>query len=83
VTIPRLAGPVGFAAGLAAALSMGDLGAIALFADPSRATLPLELQRLMAAYRMDDAAGAAVLLMLLTLGIFWLFDRGGRGIARA
>ncbi len=76
--IPRLRRPIGFSAGLAAALSMGDLGVIALFADPGSATLPLALYRLMAAYRMDQAAGAALLLLGLSLMLFWLFDRGGR-----
>jgi thiamine transport system permease protein len=57
---------------------MGDLGVIALFADPSGATLPLQLYRLMAAYRMDEAASAGLLLLLLSLSLFWLFDRGGR-----
>ncbi len=76
--LPRLRRPVGFAAGLAAALSMGDLGVIALFADPEAATLPLQMYRLMAAYRMDEAAGAGLLLLVLSLSLFWLFDRGGR-----
>jgi thiamine transport system permease protein len=62
---------------------MGDLGVIALFADPGHATLPLELYRLMAAYRMQAAAGAGLLLMALSLGLFWLFDRGGRADADA
>ena len=76
--LPRLRRPLGFSAGLAAALSMGDLGVIALFADAERATLPLQLYRLMGAYRMDEAMGAAVLLLALSLALFWLFDRGGR-----
>lgn len=83
LTLPRLRRPLGFAAGLTAAMSMGDLGVIALFADPDRATLPLQLYRLMSAYRMEDAAGAAVLLMVLSFGLFWLFDRGGRMDAAA
>lgn len=78
LTLPRLSRPLGFAGGLTAAMSMGDLGVIALFADPDRATLPLQLYRLMSAYRMDDAAAAAVLLMALSFALFWLFDRGGR-----
>ena len=81
VTLPRLRRPLGFAAGLTAALSMGDLGVIALFADEDHATLPMQLYRLMGAYRTEDAAGAALLLLLLSLGIFWLFDKGGRGDA--
>jgi len=76
--LPRLARPLGFGAGLAAAFSMGDLGVIALFSMPGQGTLPLEMYRLMGAYRTDDAQGAALLLMALTLGLFWAFDRGGR-----
>ncbi len=76
--LPRLRRPLGFAAGLTAALSMGDLGVVALFAAGDGATLPLALYRLMGAYRMEDAAAAAVLLLGLSLALFWLFDRGGR-----
>ncbi len=83
LTLPRLRRPLGFAAGLTAALSMGDLGVITLFADADHATLPLQLYRLMGAYRMADAAGAAVLLLALSLGLFWIFDRGGRADAGA
>ena len=57
---------------------MGDLGVIALFADPDSATLPLQMYRLMGAYRMEAAAGAALILLALSLGIFWIFDKGGR-----
>ena len=83
VTWARLRRPMGFAAGLAAALSMGDLGVIALFAPPEVATLPLLMQRLMAAYRMEAAAGVALVLVALTYALFWAFDRGGRLDAQA
>jgi thiamine transport system permease protein len=76
--LPRLARPLGFGAGLAAALSMGDLGVIALFAGSDSATLPLIVQRLMGAYRSDAAAGAALLLVGLSFGLFALFDGWGR-----
>ena len=78
LTLPRTRRQIGFSAGLAAALSMGDLGVIALFADPETATLPLQLYRLMGAYRMDDAAGASVLLLCLSFFLFWACDWGGR-----
>ena len=75
--LPRLARPLGLATGLAAALAMGDLGVIALFAGES-ATLPLVIQRLMGAYRMQQAAAASVLLILLSFGLYAVFDSWGR-----
>jgi thiamine transport system permease protein len=76
--LPAVRPQLGFAAGLTAALSLGDLGVIALFADPSRATLPLEMYRLMGAYRTEAAAGAALLLLVLAFGAFAACDWGGR-----
>ena len=80
VILPRLRRPLGFSAGLAAALSMGDLGVVTLFAAQD-ATLPLQMYRLMGAYRMEDAAGAALLLMALALGLFAACDGWGRRAA--
>ena len=81
VALPRLRRPLGFGAGLAAALSMGDLGVVVLFANSENATLPLMLYQLLAAYRVEEAGGAALLLLILSLVLFWCFDRGGRGHA--
>lgn len=81
--LPRLRAQIGFAAGLTGALSIGDLGVIALFADPDRTTLPLQMYRLMGAYRMEAAAGAALILLTLALGVFWICDKGGRWHAEA
>lgn len=80
---PRLRRPAGFAIGLAAAFSMGDLGVIALSAPPEVATLPLLMQRLMASFRNEAAAGVAFVLVALTLALFWGFNRWGRGRAAA
>ena len=77
LTLPLLRRPLGFAAGLVAALSVGDLGVVALFASED-ATLPLQLSRLMGSYRQDDAAGAALLLLVLALALFALCDGWGR-----
>lgn len=78
LTLPRLARPLGFSAGLAAAFSMGDLGVITLFSDGRIQTLPLALYQLMGSYRMDQAAGAACLLMGLTFALFFALDRIGQ-----
>jgi thiamine transport system permease protein len=76
--LPRLRRPLGFAAGLAAALSIGDLGVVALFANAGQATLPLKMFELMGAFRMADAAAAGLLLLVMALMAFWVCDRGGR-----
>jgi thiamine transport system permease protein len=81
--LPRCAPQIGFAAGLTGALSIGDLGVITLFADPDRTTLPLQMYRLMSAYQTEAAAGAALLLLVMALAIFWACDRGGRACAAA
>ncbi len=81
VILPRIRRPLGFTAGLAAALSMGDLGVITLFAGQEQETLPLHMYRLMGSYRFEAAAAAALVLVGLTLALFWLFDRGGRANA--
>ena len=83
ITLPRLARPLGFGTGLAAALSMGDLGVIALFAGDRGATLPLVVQRLVGAYRMEAAAATALVLVALSFALFWAFDRIGSRYADA
>jgi thiamine transport system permease protein len=79
--LPRLARPIGFGAGLVAALSMGDLGVIALFAGESQATLPLVVSQLTGAYRMEASAAAALILVTLSFALFWVCDSGGRRAA--
>ena len=81
VYLPRLRRPMGFGAGLTAALAMGDLGVIALFSRSGEGTLPLVMYQLMGAYQMQAAYGAALLLVAVSLGLFWVFDKGGRANA--
>lgn len=77
---PLLRRDTGRALALATGLSLGDLTAIALFGNEHSMTLPLLLYRLMASYRMDEAAAVAALLTLLCLGGFVAIERvvGGR-----
>ena len=66
----------GFA--FAVALSLGDLGVIALFGSDFVQTLPYLLLGRMGSYRTDDAAGLALLLGLLCLALVFLADRFGK-----
>lgn len=79
LTLPQIRSELGFATGLAAALSMGDLGVITLFAPPDVQTLPLLMYRQMGSYQMDAAAGSALILVASSFALFYIFDKGGRG----
>ncbi len=75
---PALRGPLGLAAGLAAALSAGDLGVIALFSRADAPTLPLLAQQLAASRRVEAGYAAALVLAGLSFALFAAFDRLGR-----
>jgi thiamine transport system permease protein len=68
---PALRKPFFMAFAFAMALSLGDLGAVAIFGAEGFVTLPWLLFSRMASYRTDDAAGIALILgvicLLLTL----------------
>lgn len=67
---PLLKPAAGLSFGIAASLSAGDLGAIALFGSDRVTTLPLLLYQRMGSYRLQEAAVTAVLLLLTCLLLF-------------
>ena len=71
IDLPALKKPLLTAFAFAMALSLGDLGAVAIFGAEGFTTLPWLLFSRMASYRTADAAGIALLLgticLLLTL----------------
>lgn len=75
---PALKRPAATALAFAAALSLGDLGVIALFGSDQVQTLPYLLLQRMGSYRTADAAGIALFLGLLCLGLMFIADRLGR-----
>jgi thiamine transport system permease protein len=68
---PVMRGPLFTAFSFAAALSLGDLGAVALFGSDDFITLPALLYASLGSYRSTDAAGLSLILgavcLLLTL----------------
>ena len=63
-------------AGLIAALvSLGDFGVVAFFGSENFITLPLLLYQRLGSYRTSDAAGIALVLLLLCFAISLLADR--------
>ena len=76
---PAVKGALALAFAFALALSLGDLGVVALFGSQDWTTLPLLLLQRMGSYRTDDAAGLALILAVLCLGIVALAGLAGRG----
>ena len=81
-SVPVMGHEIGFVIGLAAAMSMGDLGVIALFASPNFQTLPWFLFQLSGRYDAQAAAATALLLMALTMLVFFAGTMIGRLLAR-
>lgn len=75
---PPLQGPLRTAFAFAMALSLGDLGVIALFGSDAVQTLPYLLLSRMGSYRTADAAGLALFLATLCLALMFLADRPER-----
>ena len=75
---PSLRRPLATAFAFAMALSLGDLGVIALFGSDSVQTLPYLLLARMGSYRTQDAAGLALWLALVCLALMLASDRLGR-----
>jgi len=75
IELAYLRSSLGYLFALSFALSLGDLGVIALFGDEEITTLPWYLYGLMGSYRNNDAAGVALILLLLVLSLFLLLPR--------
>lgn len=60
---------------LAFCMSLGDLGVIALFGSTDFITLPWLLYQKMGSYRTQDAAGIALIMLILTLTVFLLVPK--------
>jgi thiamine transport system permease protein len=76
---PFLRGPLASAFAFAAALSFGDLGAIALFGSDAVQTLPWLALARMGSYRTADADGIALILGLACVALVAASDRLAAG----
>jgi thiamine transport system permease protein len=72
---PLIGREAGVVLALAFCFSLGDLGVIALFGTEDFATLPLLMYRALGAYRTNDAATIAALMLLITIAAFVLLPR--------
>jgi thiamine transport system permease protein len=76
IDFPPLAKPLLTALSFAMALSLGDLGAVALFGSSELTTLPWLVYSRLSSYRTNDADGLALLLGLLCLLLTMLGTAG-------
>jgi thiamine transport system permease protein len=72
---PALRRPLAAAFALAMALSFGDFGIVALFGGSELRTLPYLLYERLGAYRLDEAGGIALLLVVLALALAYASAR--------
>tara|TARA_R110002050_G_scaffold28530_5_gene73443 strand:- start:11687 stop:13300 length:1614 start_codon:yes stop_codon:yes gene_type:complete len=77
IDIPAMLTPMATGFVFAMALSLGDLGAIALFGSNRIVTLPWLLYQKLGSYRTADAAGLALLLGVTTMALMVIGDRLG------
>ena len=75
-----LKAPMAYVFGLSFCLSLGDLGVIALFGSQDITTLPWYLYQLLGSYHSKDGAGVALLLLVLTLVVFLLANKGEKNV---
>jgi thiamine transport system permease protein len=80
IDLPVLVRPLLTAASFAMALSLGDLGAVALFGSTDLTTLPWLVYSRLSSYRSNDADGLAFLLALVCLGLAILGTAGRREV---
>jgi thiamine transport system permease protein len=78
IDLPVLAKPLLTALSFAMALSLGDLGAVALFGSSDLVTLPWLVYSRLSSYRSNDADGLALLLGLICLAMTMLGTAGRR-----
>jgi thiamine transport system permease protein len=72
---PLVSRDAGVVLALSFCFSLGDLGVIALFGTEDFTTLPLYMYRALGAYRGNDAAATATVMLVITIAAFTLLPR--------
>jgi len=80
---PLIGRDIGVALALSFCFSLGDLGVISLFGTPDFTTLPLLLVEALGAYRSNDAAVIAALMLIATIVAFTLLPPLVERLSRA
>ncbi|MBO3758185.1 thiamine/thiamine pyrophosphate ABC transporter permease [Ciceribacter sp. L1K22] len=78
IDLPVLARPLAMAVSFAMALSLGDMGAVALFGAEDVTTLPWLIYSRLGSYRTNDADGLALILGVICLALTMLGTAGAK-----
>ena len=82
LTFPKISREFGFALGLSAALSFGDLGVIALFGSENFQTLPWVLYQITYRYGGGESDLLAILILFISILLFFMFMSISKFISR-
>ena len=80
---PLIGREIGLVLAIAFCFSLGDLGVISLFGTQDLTTLSSAMQRALGAYRSNDAAAIAALMLALSIAVFTLVPRFVERLSRA
>ena len=80
---PLIGREIGLVLAIAFCFSLGDLGVISLFGTQDLTTLSSAMQRALGAYRSNDAAAIAALMLTLSIAVFILVPRFMERLSRA
>ena len=75
IDFPSIRSVFGFAAGISACLSLGDLSVIALFGSQNFQTIPWLIFQYLSSYMIKEAACVSLLLIILCFSLFYFFSR--------
>ncbi|MDA9981705.1 ABC transporter permease subunit [Gammaproteobacteria bacterium] len=75
IDFPAIRTEIGFVAALSFCFSFGDLGVISVFGNRDFSTLPWLLYQKMGSYRTTEAAGIALILLVMTFVVFFTVPR--------
>jgi thiamine transport system permease protein len=75
IELPAMMKPLGLAVALGFAVSLGDLTAITLLGSQDLTTLPALIYRQMGSYRLEAAAGTALVLLVFTGAVTAAIER--------
>lgn len=74
IYFPRIKSSFAYAFSFSMVISYGNFGLIALFNDKNLSTAPYLLYKMLGNYKMEEAISASLIIILISLFIFWIIN---------